>query len=291
MIAFLFLLAATARPQEIPRMEPLIEVPSTVSNTDRPDRTQPSTFCTKDKRWCAFLSRDVDMNTVALKIYNGQLPPLVKDGRSYARDVGTYPVNPQGADGGATDNVSLEIWPNIIRHPTVRSDGIKLNETITIGVQAGLSSMYSGGGAQSTMLELYQLSPTIDGRVPDAGYFGTVLNVPLSANKMIRACFGEKDYELRRGACHDEYSFGATITLGKTMPDGTPQLIYQTSATATPGSSSLSADNTGRQLSLADLKPRKDRTCSYRRVYTYSGEFGMYFSTKKVPDCSDFTVP
>ncbi len=291
MTVFSFLLAALTAvtpPQEVPRMEPLIEVAATIPATDTPDPVSPATQCTQDKRWCAFLSRDVDLNTTTLNIYNGQLPPLVKDGRSYARDVGIYPVSTMTADG---ESGSARIWPIIIRQPTLRIDDLKLNETISIGIELGQSTGYSGGGAQSTSLNLYQLGPNIDGSMPDPINFGIILDVPLSGNKMIRACFSESDYKKRRGMCHDEYIFGATLKLGKTMPDGAPQIIYQSSAMTTPGSSLLSKDNTLRQLTVADLKPRKDPICSYRRIYTYDGEFGSYFTPKQIPDCADYMVP
>jgi hypothetical protein len=266
----------------------LIEVPAATPANDSPDPVSPATLCTADKRWCAFLSRDVDLNTTTLNIYSGQLPPLIKDGRSYARDVGTYPVGNMVGDG---ESASVKIWPTIIRQPTPRDDGIKLNETISIGIELGQSTSYSGGGAQSTSLQLYQLSPNIDGSVPEPINFGTVLSVPLSGNKMIRVCFGEADYKKRRGVCHDEYTFNATLKLGKTMPNGTPQIIYQSTAINSPGSSRLSDDNTLRQLSAADIKPRKDAQCSYRRIYTFDGELGHYFAPKPAPDCSDFMVP
>jgi hypothetical protein len=291
MIAFPFLVAAlsaTAPPQEAPRMEPLTEVSASTLAADNPGPVSPATLCTKDKRWCAFLSRDVDRNTTTLNIYNGQLPPLMKDGRSYARDVGIYPVSNMVGDG---ESASVNIWPNIIRQPTLRTDGLKLNETISIGIELGQSTGYSGGGAQSTSLQLYQLGPNIDGSMPEPINFGLILDVPLSGHKMIRACFGETDHKKRRGVCHDEYDFDATLKLGKTMPGGAPQIIYQSKAITTPGSSRLSEDNTLRQLSLADLKPRKDSKCSYRRIYTYNGEFGSYFTPQQIPDCSDYMVP
>jgi hypothetical protein len=281
-------LAANAPPQEVPRMEPLIEVAATIPATDTPDPVSPATLCTQDKRWCAFLSRNVDLNSTTLNIYNGQLPPLVKDGRSYARDVGIYPVSTMTADG---ESGSARIWPIIIRQPTLRIDDLKLNETISIGIELGQSTGYSGGGAQSTSLNLYQLGPNIDGNMPDPGNFGIILDVPLSGNKLIRACFSESDYKKRRGMCHDEYDFDATLKLGKTMPDGAPQIIYQSSAITRPGSSRLSEDNTLRQLSVADLKPHKDPICSYHRIYTYDGEFGSYFTPKQIPDCADYMVP
>ncbi len=291
MIALPFLLAALTAPtspQEIPRMEPLIEQPATTPAPDTSDRVSPATLCSKDKRWCAFLSRDVDLNTVTLNIYNGQLPPIIKDGRSYARGVGSYPVGAMVED---SENASMKIWPMIIRQPTPRSDGIKLNETISIGIESGQSTGYSGGGAQSTSLQLYQLLPSIDDNMPEPINFGTVLQVPLSGYKMIRACFGEENYKKRLGVCHDEYDFKATLTLGKTMPGSAPQIVYQSTAITTPGSSRLDDDNTLRQLTPSDIKPRRDRICSYRRVYTYDGEFGSYFTPKQIPDCADYMVP
>lgn len=276
--------SVSAAAQEIPRMEQMVEVTAPI-----PDNGAPATFCTQDKRWCAFISRDVDLNTSKLMIYNGQLPPIIQGGRSYARDVGRYDFS--AAVDGDSDNASFNIWPTIIRQPTLHSDGLKPNETITVGIETSISTGYSGGGAHATWLQLYQLSPTTDGSMPQPINFGTVLNVPLRGAKLIRACFGDEAYEKRRGACHDEYDFNAELKLGKTMPDGQPQIIYQSIATAAPGTSRLSNDNSRRRLSAADLKPRRDRKCSYRRIYAFNGELGMYFAAKPAPDCSDFLVP
>ncbi len=281
--------SAPVASEEIPRMEQMIEITAAVPASSPTDPGIPAELCTKDKRWCVFISRDVDLNTTTLNIFNGQLPPIIKDGRSYARDVGTYGFNSMGA--GDNENASVKIWPTIIRMPTLHFEGPKLNETIAIGIETSISGAYSGGGANSTSLHLYQLGPTIDGSMPEPSNFGIVLDVPLSATKLIRACFGDKDYQQRRGMCHDDYGFAATIQLGKTMPDGKPQLLYQSIAIATPGGSSLSNDNAKRKLSRADLKPRRDRKCSYRRTYIFNGELGMYFAAKPVPDCSDFVVP
>jgi hypothetical protein len=281
-------LAAAPLSIEKPRMEPLIAMPAINTTSDAANQVSPETRCTSDRRWCVFLSNQGDLNTTTVNVYNGQLPPGNADGRDNARDVGSYRVSHRADDLGSA---SLHIWPTIIRRPTLRIDGLPLDETISIGVISALSAGYSGGGAQSTSLQLYQLGPTMDGRIPDAGNFGIVLDVPLTGYKMIRACFGEEDDANRRGVCHDEYDFNATLKLGKTMPDGQPQIVYQSIATTTPGSSRLSEDNSKRKLSLSDIKPRRDRKCSYRRIYTFNGELGLYLTPKPEPDCLDYMVP
>jgi hypothetical protein len=277
-------LAALASQPDVARMEPLIEVPQ-ASQAEVPQKDiSPPIFCTNDKRWCVFMSRDSDTKATTLNIYNGQLAPEISGSQSYPRDVGRYPFV------AALNYATLKIWPTIIRYPTLRIDGLKLNETIDVGVISEVSTGYSGGGAQSTSLRLFQLGPTLDGSMPDPTNFGVVLDVPLSGQKLIRACFGDQDYERRRGVCHDAYDFKAILKLGKTLSDGTPQLLYQSYATTTPRGSRLSNDNSALRLSVSDVKPGKDRKCSYRRVYSFDGEFGSYFPPKPPPDCSDYMV-
>ena len=147
--------------------------------------------------------------------------------------------------------------------------------------------MYSGGGGQASWLSLYRFPAN---RYGDP-MMSEVLGVPIDASIMIRACFAEKDMALRRGACHDLYDFDATLTLGITAIGAPPVLIYQTKATAEPGNSRRSGDNSGTQLSAADILLRTDARCSYRRELTMNPVTGRYEFDRPGPDCSEYTVP
>jgi hypothetical protein len=150
-----------------------------------------------------------------------------------------------------------------------------------------MSTMYSGGGGQAERLTLYRLQPSGYGKPP----IGDVLSVPLTGRLMIRACFSEKDYEYRRGACHDSYDFDATLTLAPKGGENPPRLVYRTKAVSTPGGSRRANDNSGKRLAKNELTPRIDPECSYRRVVTFNPVTERYEFDRPGPDCSDYTVP
>jgi hypothetical protein len=153
------------------------------------------------------------------------------------------------------------------------------------GVERGSSSMYSGGGGQASELRLYRLDAA-----GDAG-FAPVLIVPIRGSLMIRACFSEADMKQRAGACHDEYSFDATLT-PTGGADGWPVLDYETVATAFPRGVSRSEDSLEKApLTKADLVAERDEKCSYRRRFVFDAATGVYLPDRPLPDCSDYTVP
>jgi hypothetical protein len=108
-----------------------------------------------------------------------------------------------------------------------------------VGIIEEQRSMYSGGGASAQRLSLYLL-PT-----GSSGVLGQdILTVPIKAYAMIRACFTENDFERRRGACHDEYTFDGTITVAprqqaRGQQNGMPDLRFSTVATAYPHTSTM----------------------------------------------------
>jgi hypothetical protein len=220
----------------------------------------PPLLCTTDERWCAEISRDVDSNESELHVFTG-LP---------GGDVILHALT-------KTDDEDFALWPKIIR----LADGALL-----IGVEHQTSTMYSGGGGSASTLELIRVNP-VD---PDAAK--TVLTLPISASLMIRACFSEQDQYRRRGACHDEYGFGAELTLDPKTTEGPPRLVVEAEATAYPSGSSRDGDSTTRgRLRQRDLVKARDPVCSYRRVMTVDPKTGLYAPDKPAPDCEAFTAP
>ncbi|NKG34474.1 hypothetical protein [Acinetobacter junii] len=72
------------------------------------------------------------------------------------------------------------------------------------------SEMYSGGGASIERANFYELK--------DSGQTHRFIeNYPFSFNRMIRACFSERDYETSKGKCHDEDSLSLDIRPLKPM--------------------------------------------------------------------------
>jgi hypothetical protein len=274
------ILSSTVTPvfaQEASRMEPLL--------AESGKGVPQGTLCTADKRWCLFISDTGNVN-----VYDGQLPIRKVDGKRRPSDVITNPANTR-MTGAEVEQVTL--WPSLIRKPNFDKNGRVYGETIIYGVQSTSRAIYSGGAASATWLELSALMPYSDGRISGPSDFGFLVKMPLRANKSIRACFSEEDAKRRLGVCEDDYRFDATLTLGRPSKNkyAWPELLFQSTATAIPGISTLAKDNTKKQLKESDLIPRQDKKCSYARVYKYNGEEGIYTPSKAQPDCSDYTTP
>lgn len=182
---------------------------------------------------------------------------------------------PYRLTGQSSDDNSLpQLWPQLIR----------FEGGILAGVETQEHTMYSGGGASSTTLHLIAFLP---GQPPFE-----VLSVPQSANVMIRACFSERDMKKRAGACHDEYTFDATITLTGASAAGMPVLRYRSEATSFPGPVSRSKDSlAGRPLRKRDIVTVTDPQCSYQRLYRFVPKARTYIPDTPPPECSDYTVP
>jgi hypothetical protein len=225
----------------------------------------PPLHCTADRAWCAEISRDVDQNTSALHVFagtpTGQTPVAILD------------LTPDSTGG---DNDDLALWPSIIRVAGPEP-------SVIVGVERHVTTSYSGGGGGATELQLIRV-------LGEAAK--PVLTAPISASLMIRACFDERDMKARRGACHDEYSFGGDLTLDPTTASGPPRLLFEAQATAFPAGASRNGDSTARgRLRQSDLKPTPDPACSYRRVFTLDPASDAYTPDTPLPDCSDYTVP
>jgi hypothetical protein len=278
MIAALLVMAAAVSPQGN-RIELLIAQPAKVARKadDPPEKVDALAYCTADKRWCAQLSHDIDLDWVRLQIFDG-----TKDAAS-----STFAKLPVGSLANEMGAPTLRIWPRVIREAIPIENGEPDGESISVGVLASSSTMYSGGGASSDWLTLYRFQGSRYGDAKGE----EVLGVPWRGSKLIRACFSEKDMEDRRGACHDDYQFEATLTVDPGHKTTPPRLIYNAVATNTPGSSRLDADNSGTKLSAADLATATDKTCTYRRIIGFNPATLHYEFDRPGPDCSDYTVP
>lgn len=72
------------------------------------------------------------------------------------------------------------------------------------------SEMYSGGGATIERADFYELL--------NSGQMKRFIqDYPFGFNRMIRACFSERDYEVSKGNCHDEDQLSLEIQVIKPM--------------------------------------------------------------------------
>lgn len=174
----------------------------------------------------------------------------------------------------ADGELPFQIWPKLIRF----AGGV------LAGVETQARAMYSGGGASSTTLHLIAFLP---GQAPFE-----VLSVPRSANVLIRACFNERDWKQRAGACHDEYTFDAKLVLTGAAAAGMPVLRFRSRATSFPGPVSRARDSLAAPpLRKRDIAAVTDRRCSYQRLFRFSPETRAYIPDTPPPDCSDYTTP
>lgn len=219
-----------------------------------------SSQCTAAGDWCVILEDRAD-----------QEGEITISRRDVAGAVARIPVAPSDARG--FDRNLVSIWPVWTR--LAGGGGI-------VGVIREQRTMYSGGGASASTLTLYRVIP---GSAPSI-----VLDLPWEASSMIRACFSEKDFRQRAGACHDEYKFQAQLS---TAPEGTgamPVLRYDTETTSFPGPVSRSADSlAARPLKRRDLVHVKNDGCSITRLFRFDAAAGRYMPDAPLPDCSDYT--
>jgi hypothetical protein len=202
-----------------------------------------------------------------------------------AADVAAFAL-PPGISGA--DDRTLSIWDWAVRLP-VPSDVAGMAPTYLIGILREQRTMYSGGGGSGTRLTLHELIVG-DGT---ARLGREVVSLPWRGSLLIRACFSEVDFDLRLGACHDDYNFAATLTLVRQwgMTNGLPTLRYQTEATASPRTARRMEDTSGTQLRQADLIQWRDPECSYARTLRFNPASERYEMDRPAPDCSSYTVP
>lgn len=165
--------------------------------------------CTRDGRWC-----------VSLIPVDDGARPIVRAGGSRA----ATPADRKGEDGTSS------VWPRLV----IIGDGRFL-----AGVQTDFSTGYSGGGGNATRVQLYEVVLGKPGG-------RAILDQPIRASLIIRACFSEKDSTKRLDACHDEYGFSARIGIVPGSTGRLPILSYTTNAWAFPSGASRSSDSTTR---------------------------------------------
>lgn len=219
--------------------------------------------CTPDRRWCLGLAPAGAEDAPPL--------PVLRPGGN----AGQAPPEPAATED--TEDTEHAPWPRLI---LLREGGF------LAGVLERSSTGYSGGGGSATLLRLYRLSPRGEAAA------AALLEVPLEGALMIRACFSEKDERRRRGACHDEYGFSASLTLAPGGAPGWPALRYASEAWGFPRGASRSRDSSERgPLRQADLVRQRDAACSITRVFLPDAGTGGYAPNAPLPDCSDYTVP
>ncbi len=221
----------------------IIAAPAAVAQPVAPLTESSGRHCTGDGAWCV-----VPFEGGFVADNRGALKPL--------------PIEPH-------DGEELAVWP----HAIVREDSVLL------GVTRRISTMYSGGGASSSSLSLFEVG---NGGAPAQ----LVLeDAPWRGDVMIRACFGEQEMRARRGACHDEYRFSATYAPG---PNGT--LAYASVAESYPAGVRRTEDNTDRRMTRRDLRWERDDACSVTRTLTGDAN-GVFQFDAPLPECTDYTVP
>ena len=251
------------------RIEPFESVPvAPAAPNSVPDGQpqSPEILCLRDRTWCAkIVVAEIKMDGAELQLFDGRDP-------SEARRLTSIALPGDG-------DVTYELWPAIVREAPRK--GESADSAVIIAARAQRSTMYSGGGANAERLMFFRI-------VGDQAR--PVLEVDEGASKMIRACFSEKDMKDRRGACHDEYMFSATITLVPTTPAGMPVFRYVTNASDFPAGSSQDQDSSARgRLKKSDIRTVVDPECSYQRVIRLNPPTQRYEFDTPGPDCSDFT--
>ncbi|MGS0891070.1 hypothetical protein ACVBGC_00720 [Burkholderia stagnalis] len=241
------------------RLEPLI-----VSTSGKPADAGPG--CTADRQVCVeILDADADH------------PPALHVTRigGQEADVRADLDDPSGSDDGR-----FALWPHVLRVANAAGG-------VIVGAEYSLSASYSGGGASASELRLIRV-------LPDGAAFRTqaVLSVPLSGSSTIRACFSERDERRRLGACHDDYTFDATLRLDPGTASGFPQLLYATHATSFPGHVSRDKDSLAAPpLRKRDLVTAVDRQCTYRRRFRFDPSAAAYAPDRPLPECDGYTEP
>ena len=181
-----------------------------------------------------------------------------------------------------------EIWPYALPVPSDEVAGDGVMKLYFVGVLLKQSFGYSGGGADVSRLCLSSLGV---GRITALGT--ELANLPWRSLLMIRACVDDADRNKRRGVCHDEYDYSASLMLA---PDGDgsvpPALVYRTQATAYPQTARRWEDSSAAPpLTPSDLSHWRDPECSYERVLRHNSATGRYEMDRPAPDCQAYTAP
>ncbi|WP_401744095.1 hypothetical protein [Stenotrophomonas geniculata] len=236
--------------------------------------------CTRDGNWC------VRVQPVAEEGDRPTVLEVLEKGPGQGKPH-TYHVSID-----VSQESELSLWPWIVRlAPGVGSDETvtdpqqRTRQNVLVGGIVTFSTMYSGGGADASTLQLARVRHLQD----DIQVDDDVLTLPWRGNAMIRACFSEQDSKQRAGACHDEYGFSAKLVLD-TAAEGMPVLRYQTVATRFPAGVSRFEDSLAKgPLKKKDLRTEQDPACTYTRLFHFRG--GMFHPDQALPDCAGYTEP
>lgn len=234
------------------------EGPAATPNALTPDAKNPNRLCVADKTWCASIIEDKAAPGI-----------LIEDsGTTRTVDLPTLP-----AEGGFGGN-SYHLWP--MRVP-FGGKGDYL-----IGSIMDERTMYSGGWANASNLTVHLVTPLA--KAVD------VLTVPWESGSAIRACFSEKDFRQRAGACHDEYDYLPDLEPMTGRAGGPPLLRYKAKATSYPGPVSRSADSlAAKRLRKKDLVHVEHADCTFTRDFTFDPASRTYVPDRPLPECGDFT--
>ncbi|WP_145964086.1 hypothetical protein [Chromobacterium phragmitis] len=223
--------------------------------------------CTSDKEFCSELIYQKDSSLPILKItqIHGKESNVSFELKELTSEL---------------MNTTLTLWPRMLYLADT-------TQGMMIGIEEDSHTMYSGGGANSSILHLFHLYPK-----NNEMNIRETLTVSTYGSALIRACFSERDYKQRRGACHDEYEFKSQFHLDKRVDAGFPKLIFQTHATSFPGPVSRLTDSLASlPLKKKDLVKVVDPECTFRRIFSFDLATGVYIPNKELPTCENYTVP
>lgn len=244
-----------------------------------PGSEEPERYCTADGQWCVRAVPSTGEDQPA------SLEVAERVGDAAEQQMRHVPIE-------VVDDGDLRVWPFIVRLAPGAGAGQAVSDpqqaalqNVLVGGLVEARAMYSGGGASASTLQLARIRHLDEGIQVDAD----VLSVALSANKMIRACFSERDFDQRAGACHDEYSFDAELALATEGQD-MPVLRYRTEASNYPAGVSPQRDSLAKgRLKKKDLRTEQDAECSYTRTFRFTS--GAYQPDQPLPECSGYTEP
>ena len=237
----------------------------------------PERYCTADGQWC-----------VRALPATGEDQPAALEVAERAGDEAEPRMRHVPIE--VVDDGDLRVWPFIVRLAPGAGQAVSdpqqaVLQNVLVGGLLEARAMYSGDGASASTLQLARIRHLDEGVQVDAD----VLSVAWSANKMIRACFSERDFDQRAGACHDEYSFDAELALATDGQD-MPVLRYRTEASNYPAGVSPQRDSLAKgKLKKKDLRTEQDAECSYTRTFRFTS--GAYQPDQPLPECSGYTEP
>ena len=215
----------------------------------------PTESCTADRVWCVTETR----------------------GSAAVRHRSAGPVASLVLESNEDERIESALWRSIVRMG--ESGG---SESVLIGIARTQREAYSGGGGSVTTLTLFEVRADANAK-PRA-----VLEAPLQSSFLIRACFTHADERRRRGACHDEYRYRASLTAASSGP-GDVRLVYKARADSYPGRRNrFDGSNTDGQLRKTDLYRAVDRRCTFKRDLVRNAGTGALEWKAPPPNCPEY---